>query len=175
MIAAFIQGPVFRLLPVGVILLALQNTLFVDLRPAGVIIQVLLALAAAAGAAGGADRGALAGFVLGLLYDLGTDSPIGATALTMALGGVVAGIAWTIMVDPPWWLAAIFTTVGAAAGELAVPVVRIFIGEAEAFEPRFATVVIVVAIAAGALSPLFVPLSRWCLRIRKPEWKALAE
>lgn len=57
MIAAFIQSPVFRLLPVGVILLALQNTLFVDLQPAGVIVQVLLALAAAAGAAGGADRG----------------------------------------------------------------------------------------------------------------------
>ena len=175
MIAAFVQGPIFRLLPVGVLLLALQNTLFVELRPAGVVVQVVLALAAAAGAAGGADNGALAGFVLGVLYDLGSDSPIGATALTMALGGIVAGIAWTITVDPPWWLAAVFTMLGAAAGEAAVPVVRVFIGESEAFEPRFYTVVAVVALAAGILSPVFVPLSRWCLRIRKPEWKALAE
>lgn len=168
MIAAFVQSPVFRLIPVGVILLALQNTLFIELQPAGVIVQVLLALAAAAGAAGGAESGALAGFVLGLIYDLGTDSPIGATALTMALAGVVAGIAWIVTVDPPWWLAALFTAIGAAAGELAVPVLRIFIGEADAFEPRFTTVVLVVAVAAGTLSPMFVPLSRWCLRMRTP-------
>ena len=48
----------------------LPATLFADLRPAGVSIQVMLALAAAAGAAGGPQKGALAGFVLGLMYDL---------------------------------------------------------------------------------------------------------
>ncbi len=174
MLFAFIQGPLFRLLAVGVLLLALQNTLFVELRPAGVVVQVLLALAAAAGAAGGADRGALAGFVLGLLFDLGSDSPIGASALTMALGGIVAGIAWSIMVDPPWWLAAIFTMIGAAAGEAAVPLVRVFIGESVRFDSELSTVVLVVAAAAGVLSPIFVPLARWCLRLRRAEWKALA-
>ena len=52
-------------------MLALQRTLFADLRPGGVALQVMLALAAAAGAAGGPQKGALAGFVLGLMYDLG--------------------------------------------------------------------------------------------------------
>jgi rod shape-determining protein MreD len=172
MIAAFVQGPLIRLIPVGLVLLALQTTLFVELQPAGVIVQVMLALAAAAGAAGGADRGAIAGFVLGLMYDLGTDSPLGSTALTMALAGIVAGLAWSITVDPPWWLAAIFVALGAAVGEAAVAVVRTFTGEVDTFDERLYTIVPVVAVAAALLSPLFVPLSKWCLRIRKPEWKA---
>jgi rod shape-determining protein MreD len=175
LIAAFVQGPLIRLIPVGLVLLALQTTLFVELQPAGVIVQVMLALAAAAGAAGGADRGALAGFVLGLLYDLGTNEPLGSTALTMAFAGIVAGIAWSITVDPPWWLAAVFVTLGAAAGEAAVPVVRVITGETTEFDERLFTIVPVVAAAAAVMSPLFVPLSKWCLRIKKPEWKAPPE
>lgn len=172
MIAAFIQGPLFRLIPVGLLLLVLQTTLLTELRPMDVIIQVMLALAAAAGAAGGADRGALAGFTLGLLYDFGTTNVIGTTALTMSCAGIVAGLAWSITVYPPWWLGAVFTTLGAAVGELGVPVVRAFMGHEDVFAPELFTVVPVVAAAAGLLSPLFVPLSRWCMRMPLPEWKA---
>ena len=70
MLASLVQGPLLRLFSVGLVVLAFQRTLFADLRPAGVSIQVMLALAAAAGAAGGPQKGALAGFVLGLMYDL---------------------------------------------------------------------------------------------------------
>ena len=56
MFASLIQGPLLRLIPSGWSLLALQRTLFAELPPAGVIVQVLLALAAAAGAAGGRRR-----------------------------------------------------------------------------------------------------------------------
>ena len=49
MLAALWQGPVIRLIPVGMILLALQRSLLVEITVAGVIVQVLLALAAAAG------------------------------------------------------------------------------------------------------------------------------
>ncbi|MDQ3312565.1 MAG: hypothetical protein M3517_10710, partial [Actinomycetota bacterium] len=86
----------------------------------------------------------------------------------------VAGIAWSIMVEPPWWLAAIFTMIGAAAGEAAVPLVRVFIGESVRFDSELSTVVLVVAAAAGVLSPIFVPLARWCLRLRRAEWKVPA-
>lgn len=175
MLAAFVQGPLFRLIPVGLLLLTLQTTLFVDLQPAGVMIQVMLALAAATGAGGGADRGALAGFVLGLMYDLGTWSPLGSTALTMSAAGIVAGLAWSITVNPPWWLAMIFTMFGAAVGEVGVPVVRSFIGDHNVFTPELYTIVPVVTIAAGVFSPVFVPLSRWCMRIKRSEWKAPPE
>ncbi len=82
MLAAVWQGPVIRLVPVGMVLLAFQRSLFVEIMIAGVIIQVVLALAAAAGAAGGSERGATAGFVLGVMYDMLEGLPIGSTATT---------------------------------------------------------------------------------------------
>ena len=56
MLASLVQGPLLRLLAAGLLVLALQDTLFEDLRPAGVTVQVVLALAAACGAAAGRKR-----------------------------------------------------------------------------------------------------------------------
>jgi rod shape-determining protein MreD len=175
MLASLVQGPLLRLASVGLLLLALQRTLFTDLTPGGVVVQVMLALAAAAGAASGPQKGALAGFVLGLMYDLGTNTPLGSSSITMGLAGFVAGYVTSLTVDPQWWLAALFTGVGAAVGEAAVPVVRAFIGEEQAFGPRYGLTVAVVAGAAVVLSPLFVPLGRWCMRIKRTEWRAVPQ
>jgi rod shape-determining protein MreD len=172
MLAAVVQGPLLRLASVGLVVVALQRTLFSDLRPAGVSLQVVLALAAAAGAAGGPQKGALAGFILGLMYDLAAGTPLGSSSITMGLAGYAAGYVTSITIDPQWWLAAIFTALGAAIGEAAVPVVRTFIGEENVFSPRLLTVVGVVAVGAFVLSPALVPVGRWCLRIKRPEWKA---
>lgn len=172
MFVSFVQGPLVRLIPVGIILLALQRTLFVELRPADVVIQVVLAFAAACGAAAGPEKGALAGFIVGLLYDLGVGTPLGSSSVTMGLAGFAAGYVMSITVDPQWWLAALFVAVGAAVGEIAVPVVRTFIGEVDAFDERLMTIVPIVAVAAALMSPLMVPVGRWCLRIKRPEWKA---
>ena len=86
----------------------------------------------------------------------------------MGLGGFVAGYVTSITIEPQWWLAALFTGLGAAVGEAAVPVVRAFIGEEHAFDPRFGIVVAVVAGGAMVLSPLLVPVGRWCMRIKRP-------
>ena len=172
MLAAIWQGPVIRLIPVGMLLLALQRSLFVEIAIAGVTIQVVLALAAAAGAAGGSESGAMAGFVLGVMYDMLEGLPIGSTAIPMTIAGTVAGFLAIVVAEPHWWLAMLFTMMGAAVGEVMVPVTRLFIGASDPFELRLTLIVPVVAIAAGVLSPLFVPLARWCLRIRSAEWVA---
>ena len=170
MFAAFIQGPLVRLIPVGMVLLALQRTRFVDLQVNGVIIQLMMATAAAAGAAGGSERGALAGFVLGIMFDLAEGTPLGSTATAMTIAGVVGGLLALIAADPQWWLNALFTGLGAAAGALMIPVVRLFVGEPEPFQDRLTLVVPVVAISAAVMSPVLVPLARWCLRMKRPEW-----
>jgi rod shape-determining protein MreD len=175
MLASLVQGPLLRLAAVGFVVLGLQRTLFADLRPGGVALQVMLALAAAAGAAGGPQKGALAGFVLGLMYDLGSGTPLGSSSLTMGLGGYVAGYVQSITIEPHWWLAALFTGLGAAVGEAAVPIVRVFIGQEQSIGPHFGVVVAVVAVGAMVLSPLLVPVGRWCMRIKRPEWRAPKE
>jgi rod shape-determining protein MreD len=175
MIVALLRSSMVRIVVVGMMLLALQKTIFADMRPAGVALQVILAFAAAAGAAGGSERGATVGFVLGLMFDLGTGGPLGSSSITMGLAGYVAGYVALINIERQWWLAAIFVAVGSAVGELGVPIVRSFVGDANVYSNRLYTVVPLVALAAAVVSPLLVPVSRWCLRLGTPEWKAPPE
>lgn len=156
-------------------LLALQKSLFVDITPFGVIVQLVLAFAASAGAIAGSERGATTGFVLGLLFDLAVGTPLGVSAITMGLAGQVAGLADRIRIDTTWWLAAGFVALGSTVGEAAVPVVRRFIGEEDAFSADLFTILPVVAVSSAALSVVLVPIARWALRIERPEWKLAAD
>ena len=67
MLGAVLNSSLTRVIPIGMVLLALQKTMFVEMQPFGVIIQLVLAFAASAGAAGGPERGAMTGFVLGIM------------------------------------------------------------------------------------------------------------
>ena len=171
MISALRHGWLPRIVLVGFVLVAIQTTLAADMRPFGVSVQVVLAFAAACGAASDADRGAAAGFVLGLVYDLVIGTPVGATALTMAMAGHVAGIGRRFRVEPVWWILAVFAAIGALVGEALVPVVRIFIGEADPVGWRVAVVFPTVAVAAGVLAPVMVLTARWALSVRESELK----
>jgi cell shape-determining protein MreD len=170
MFAAFVQGPLIRIIPVGMVLLALQRTLFVSLQVDDVIIEVMMATAAAAGVAGGSERGALVGFVFGVMYDLAEGAPLGSAAVAMTVAGIVGGLLALIAADPHWWLGAIFTALGTAAGVVMIPIVRTFIGETAPVGDRLVAVLPVVTIAAALMSPLLVPLARWCLRLKRSEW-----
>jgi rod shape-determining protein MreD len=169
------MGPLVRLFPVGLCVIAIQRTFLSEMKVFGVVLQIVLALAAAAGAGAGPERGAIGGFTLGLMYDLATGSPLGLTALVYALAGFVAGYVLTLTPSPQWWLASIFTAIGAAVGETAVPVARTLIGQDGWFTSRLFTIVPVVSGFALLLSPLFVPLGRWCMCVKRPKWKAIRE
>lgn len=175
MIAAILASPLSRIVPIGMILLALQKTLFLEITPFGVYIQVVMAFAASAGAAGGPERGAVTGFTLGIMFDLAIGTPLGSSAITMGIAGSLAGWIDVIRVETTWWLAAIFVALGTGVGELAVPIVRRFIGENEPFVDDLALIVLVVAIAGGILSIVLVPTARWALKLERPAWKVPAE
>lgn len=175
MLGALLNSPIPRLVPVGLVLLALQKTLFVELQPFGVIIQVVMAFAASAGAVGGPERGAMVGFVMGILFDLAIGTPLGSSAIAMGIAGYVAGWADVIRIDTTWWMAAIFVGLGTGVGEASVPVIRRFTGEEDAFAPELVKIVPVVAVAAAALSIVLVPLARWSLSLSPPEWKVPAD
>jgi cell shape-determining protein MreD len=169
--AAFVQGPLIRIIPVGMVLLAVQRTLLVDFKVAGVVIELLMAAAAAGGVAGGSERGAVMGFTLGIMFDLAEGTPLGSTAIALTIAGTVAGLLALIAADPQWWLGAIFAALGTATGVLMVPVVRLFVGQENPFSDDLVVIVPVAAAAAAIMSPLLIPLGRWCLRIKQPEWK----
>ena len=172
---AFLLGPLVRLFPVGLCVLALQRTVLTELRPFSVVLQIVLALVAGAGAGAGPERGAIAGFVLGIMYDLAVGTPLGLIALVYALAGFVAGYVLTLTPNPQWWLAAIFAAIGAAVGETAVPIAKTLIGQDGWFTTRLLTIVPVVAAFALVVSPLLTPLGRWCMCVKKPSWKVIPE
>jgi rod shape-determining protein MreD len=156
-------------------MLAIQRTVLTEVHVLDVVLQIVLALVAGAGAGSGPERGAIAGFTLGIMYDLSTGSPLGLTALVYALAGFVAGYVITLTPTPQWWLAMIFTGIGTAVGETAVPAARMLIGQDGWFTSRLFTIVPVVSVFAMVLSPLLVPLGRWCMCVKRPKWKAMHE
>jgi cell shape-determining protein MreD len=171
----FLTGPLVRLFPVGLCMLAIQRTVLTEVQAHGVVFQIVLALSAAIGAGAGSERGALGGFTLGMMYDLATGSPLGLTALVYGLAGFVAGYVLTLTPTPPWWLASIFAAIGAAVGETAVPVARMLVGQDGWFTSELFVIVPIVAAFALVLSPGLVPLGRWCMCVKKPKWKAMHE
>ena len=81
----------FRLVLVGLVVLGLQTTLFSDVRPFGVVAQLMLLLAVAAGVTYGLEVGAVAGLVLGFMYDCVLNTPLGLCSLVFGGAGAVAG------------------------------------------------------------------------------------
>jgi len=175
MIASFLQSYLVRLIPVGMIVIAIQRAVVADHTVAGVIVQLALAFVVAAGASGGSERGAVAGFVVGSMLDLAEGTPLGSTAMAFTIAGVVSGLLALVTGDPQLWLRSIFVVLGAAVGEAMLPVVRLFVGEEDPWPTSMLTVVVVVALAAGVMSPVLLPISRWCLKIRGSTWTAPAE
>lgn len=165
------RRPILRVVPVALVLIAFQRTVFADARPFGVAIQIVLAFCAAAGVPGGAERGAWIGFVVGVMYDLGTAAPLGQHALAYGLAGFIAGLVNAVAVDPHWWLKLIFVALGGAVGEFAVPVVDTFVSDGGWQGDRLARILPVIAVSSAALSYAFIPIGRWCLAIRKKTWK----
>lgn len=164
-----------RLIPVALVVLAIQRTVCATYRVDGVATQIVLALAAGAGAGAGSERGAFAGFALGMMYDLGVGTPLGLTALAYGLAGLTSGYVLSITPEPQWWLAAIFVGIGSAVGEGAIPVVKFLTGEEGWLTNRLIVVVPVVTAAATVVSPLFVPLGRWCVGAKRRTWRAIPE
>jgi rod shape-determining protein MreD len=160
-----VNRPLVRLLMVGLPVLALQTTIVADLPVAGVVAQVVLVCAAAAGVTAGPERGALAGFVLGLMFDLVLTSPLGLTALVYGLAGYLAGYINSLTVEHPWWLVVVVVGSASALSTLAQPVLANLVGVEGWLTIHLVRVVVVVSLVNAVLAPLVVPLMRWTLRI----------
>ena len=113
--------------------------------------------------------------MLGLLYDLSGNTPLGLMALAYGLGGMTAGYVQNLTPDPQWWLMTIFAAVGAAVGEVAIPLGEAITGESGWIGRELVVIVPVVAIAAAVLTLPLVPVGRWMMGVKRKKWKAIPE
>jgi rod shape-determining protein MreD len=161
---AFVSNRWTRLVLVTLLLLGIQTTLLNDMRPFGVMIQTMLLLVAAVGVVYGSEVGAIAGFVVGLMYDGVLATPLGLSGLVLGVTGALAGTLLYFLREPTWWSRVLAVGVVSVAGELLFPLFQALIGFEGWLQPRAIRVAFVVGLFNLLLAPLAIGLSRWTLR-----------
>jgi rod shape-determining protein MreD len=134
-----------------------QIALF-EVRP-----ELLLALVLAIGIEGGSERGALAGFACGLIFDLFVESPFGLTALVLCILGFLAGNMHGRFFSQPWWFNPALAFVGTAVGAQLWVIVGSVFGQPGLTQATVLKVVIVAGLINAAISPFMVRGVRWAL------------
>jgi rod shape-determining protein MreD len=81
----------------------MQTTLLNDMRPFGVMAHVMVLFAASAGVVYGSEIGALAGLIIGLMYDSVLTTPLGLASLVLGATAYIAGVFPYLVRDSSWW------------------------------------------------------------------------
>ncbi|MGH9178619.1 MAG: rod shape-determining protein MreD [Acidimicrobiales bacterium] len=153
----------FRLTLVLFVALTLHLSLFAGIHIGDAHPQVMLLASVAAGLLAGSERGALIGFVAGLLADLFVQTPLGLSALTYALVGFSVGTVQSAMIRSAWWIAPATALLASFAGVLLYGLLGAIIGQSHFVSPRLLIVAGWVAVMNGLLA---VPVARamgWAL------------
>ena len=153
-----------RLVLVASVLLGLQTTLLNDMRPFGVMTQVMVLFAACAGVVYGAEIGAIAGLVIGLMYDCVLTTPLGLASLVLGATALVAGVFPYFVRESSWWNKAIAVGLASAVGEILFPVSQAMVGLGGWVQWRVLLVALIVGIMNLFLAPLLLPVTRWTLK-----------
>lgn len=153
-----------RLILVGLLFLALQTTIFNEMRPFGVCLQVMLLLAASCGLAKGSQTGAVAGFIVGLLYDMVLTTPMGLCAAVFAVVGFLAGFVHTFVHESTWWSRMLASLGVSIVGMFLLPIAFTITGAEGVLTTQVFLVVFVVAIFNAALSLPAEWLCNWAIR-----------
>ena len=150
---------VARVALVGLVVLVLQVSFVSQVTILGARGNVVLLFAIAAGLETDAPRGAIAGFSLGLALDLLLDTPVGLSALTMALVGYGVGSAKDLVLRSSRLINLALVALASAAGTLLYAGAAVVLGVT--VDPADLPAIVAVIAAVNAL--LSTPL-RWALR-----------
>jgi rod shape-determining protein MreD len=153
-----------RLVLLGLLFLSLQTTIFNEMRPMGVSMEVMLLLAASTGLAKGSETGAIAGFVVGLLYDMVLTTPLGLCAVVFSVVAYLAGLAHSFVHEPTWWSRILTVMVTSAVGMVLLPIAFTVTGAEGVLTTDLIEMVVVVSVFNALLALPVVWLCGWALR-----------
>ena len=158
-----------RLVLVLLIVLALQTTLFNELRPYGVAGQVMLLFVICSGIQFGISNGAIVGLIAGLMFDFVVSTPAGLGSITLGVTGATAGLYLYFFPNPIWWLRLISITIVSLIGEIYILIAQAMVGLGVVLELRLLKIFAVVATINVLFSPGFFLITRWTLSERKKD------
>ena len=139
------------------IVLVAQHSLLDVVRVADAHPDAMVLLPVAAGYAAGPERGAIFGFVAGLVADLFLPTPYGLSALVGCLLGYGTGIATRGLVRSSWWLPPVVAASATSAGMVGYAILGGVLGQ-----PGMLRAYLAPALAVGAPSAalLAIPVLR---------------
>lgn len=143
--------------------LVLQQAVLADLRVSGVRPDVMLLVAVAAGMAGRSERGAVVGFVAGLLADVFSPTPLGLAALTFSVVGYVVGSIQTGIIRSVWWIPVLTALVASVVAVVLYALVAAMIGRPQYVNLQLLFTAGGVAVVNAALALPAVRALRWGL------------
>lgn len=150
-----------RLPPLLVVVLMFHTAVLPQFRVLGVAPDLLLLLGIAAGIAAGPDRGALVGFIAGLLADCFLQTPFGLSALSYSLVGYGVGVFQTTILHAALWIPVATAVVASAVGVALFAVLGAVVGESQLLSGRLVTIVAVIALVNGMLLLVLARPVRW--------------
>ncbi len=156
-------------LRLGLLILAvvvLQTTVFsAGLRVLGVMPDLGLVLTVAVAFSLGPERGAVFGFVTGLVVDLFLSTPLGVSALSFALVGYGAGIVHGGLLRPSRWTAPTMGALAGVAGGVLFVGITALAGREELLSLTSVRVILIASIYDACVAFAVFPLARWATRL----------
>jgi rod shape-determining protein MreD len=148
---------------VFLLFLTVQQTVILDIRLGGVHPDIMILLPIVAGIVGGPGRGAVVGFVAGLVSDLFLPTPFGLSALVGCLLGFGVGAATVALDRTARWLPPLAALVGSAVYELIYAVLGSVLGQPQMLHVDLARIVVLVAVTNAVLALPAMWLVAWAL------------
>ena len=147
-----------------VAVLVVQTSVLTRFRVAGAIPDAMLLVAVCIGIIGGPERGAVVGFLSGILFDLFLlTTPVGLSALVYALVGYGVGMVAEGTVRAAWWIPVLTATVASAAGAVLFALAANVVSGADFVGPRLPVVALVVGVTNGLLSFGVLRVAAWAV------------
>jgi len=146
-----------------VVALVVQHALLDGVRVGGAHPDVMLLLPIAAGYAAGPERGAVFGFVAGLVADLFLPTTYGLSALVGSLLGFGTGLATQGLVRSSWWLPPVVAAAATAAGLGGYAILGAVLGDPGMVRSYLAPALVVATPAAAVLALPVVRFVSWAL------------
>ncbi len=147
----------------------LQRTLGSEVVVDGVHPDLLTALFVVLAMGRGPSNGAAAGFGMGLVADLFTDTPFGLWALTDVIVGYLVGMVPGEGLEQSWWRVPVAAGLAGSAAVLLYAVVGALFGQAWMIDERLWKVALVVAVFNAASAPLLWRIASWA-RASEGDW-----
>lgn len=153
-----------RVALLALVALLLQVSVLDQVAVLGAHTDCFIVLVGAAGATGGSVRGAMIGFVLGLVADLTLPTPFGLSSLAFVLVGFGAGLIRSLPGDRDGRGAQAVTCIGAAAvGTLLYAALGQLVGQSGMLAREAVYAMLVVTVGALVFSLPAVRAMRWVL------------